>query len=176
VRKHFPPIPKLILLFLISAVLFGCSSDDMGDLREFVKNTHADRKPRIEPLPEVKTHEPFAFVAEDTIDPFGRFNLKPRNRAATTGRGPDQNRRKEPLEDYPLDGLKMKGTLSRGKDSWAIIQAPDGTVHRAKIGDHMGQNEGMVTEITDEKVGLIELIRNPLGEWIEREANIAILE
>ncbi len=86
------------------------------------------------------------------------------------------NRRRDPLEDYPLDALKMVGTLTRGNQSWAVIQAPDGAVHRAKLGDHMGQNFGMVTKITENKVDLVELIQNPLGDWIEREANLAIVE
>lgn len=165
-----------VITAFLCITITGCSSDDMSDLRVFVDTVHSDRKPKIEPLPEVKTHEPFAYMAEDAIDPFGRFNLKPRSRSAVSGRGPDQRRRKEPLEDYPLDGLKMLGTLSRGNDAWVVIKAPDGTVHRAKVGEHMGHNYGMVTKITEEKVSLIELIQNPLGEWIEREAGIAILE
>lgn len=80
------------------------------------------------------------------------------------------------MEDYPLDALRMVGTLSRGNQSWAIIQAPDGIVYRVKNGDHMGQNFGMVTDITEENVKLVELIQNPLSDWIEREAKLAILE
>ena len=66
--------------------------------------------------------------------------------------------------------------MSRGNQSWAVVQAPDGAVHRAKIGDHMGQNFGMVTNITEERVNLVELIQNPLGDWIERDAKLAIAE
>lgn len=166
---------RILLAASLCVALGGCGSDGMGDLREWVAKERKGRKPRVEPLPEIKTQESFIYTAENIADPFAPFNLKPQGTAAG-GPRPDINRRKEPLEDYPLDALKMVGTLTRGNQSWAVIQAPDGAVHRAKVGDHMGQNFGMVTTITEENVNLIELIRNPLGDWIERDANLAIVE
>lgn len=159
--------------------LVACGSDDLDDLRERIKNAHSDRKPRVEPLPEIKTQETFAYSAANLVDPFGAFNLKPaagQGAGGASAAGPDPNRRKEPLEDYPLDSLKMVGTITRGKQSFAIVQAPDGTVQRVKTGDHMGQNSGLVTKVTDEKIELIELVQGPLGDWIEREASLALLE
>ncbi len=164
---------------LICVLLTACSSDDLDDVREFVKNAHADKKPKVEALPEIKTQESFAYVGTNLPDPFASFNLKPSAAGKGSGAGvpgPDPNRRKEPLEDYPLDSLKMVGTITRGKQAFAIIQAPDGTVQKAKVGDHVGQNSGLVTKVTEEKVELIELIQGPLGDWIEREANLALLE
>lgn len=165
-----------IRLSLLSLVIFiaGCGSDHLDDLRTFVRDAHKGRKPRIEPLPEVKTYEHFAYAAVDGVDPFTQSNLKPRGTATAGGPSPDLHRRKEPLEDYPLDSLKMVGTLTRGSESWAVIQAPDGTVHRAQTGNHMGQNFGKVLQIKEEKVELVELVQDPLGEWIERKASISI--
>ena len=157
-------------------LLAGCGGDELNDVREFVSTAHADRKPKVEPLPEIKTQESFAYGANSLPDPFAAFNLKPQGPRSASGPRPDPNRRKEPLEEYPLDSLKMVGTLSRGKQSWAVVQAPDGTVHRTKVGDHMGQNFGMVTKISEEKVDLVELIQGPLGDWVEREANLALSE
>lgn len=164
---------RLSLLLLV-VFIAGCGSDHLDDLRTFVENAHKDRKPRIEPLPEVKTYESFAYAAMEGVDPFAQFNLKPRGTATAGGPSPDLHRRKEPLEDYPLDSLKMVGTLSKGSENWAIIQAPDGTVHRAQTGNHMGQNFGKVLRIREEKVELVELVQDPLGEWIERKASISI--
>lgn len=162
------------LVALLCVALSGCGSDGMDDLRDWVIKERKGRKPRVEPLPEIRTQESFVYEADTLADPFAPFNLKPRGAAG--GPSPDINRRKEPLEDYPLDALRMVGTLSRGNQSWAIIQAPDGIVYRVKNGDHMGQNFGMVTDITEENVKLVELIQNPLSDWIEREAKLAILE
>lgn len=160
-------------------LLTACGSDDLDEVREFVKNAHADKKPKVEPLPEIRTQESFAYNSVNLPDPFAAFNLRPSasaKRGGTGGAGPDPNRRKEPLEDYPLDSLKMVGTITRGKQAFAIIQAPDGTVQRVKVGEHMGQNSGVVTKVTEEKIDLIELIQGPLGDWVEREASLALLE
>jgi type IV pilus assembly protein PilP len=173
-------IRRWIVVCLGSLLLVACGSDDLDEVREFVKNAHADKKPKVEPLPEIKTQDSFAYNALNLPDPFASFNLKPnagaRGSAGAGVAGPDPNRRREALEEYPLDSLKMVGTLSRGKQAWAIIQAPDGTVHRAKTGDHVGQFSGLVTKVTEEKIDLIELIQGPLGDWIEREASLTLLE
>ena len=166
-----------VLLALSAIVSVGCSNDGMDDLRDFTVNAHKGKVAKVEPLPEIKTTEPFTYSAAKLTDPFAVANLKPiSNKTAGNGPRPDMNRRREPLEEYPLDALKMVGTLTRGKQAFAVIQAPDGTVHRAQVGDHLGQNSGMIHKITDEKVDLIELIQGTLGDWIEREANLTLLE
>lgn len=171
-------MPRALLpLALALGLLSGCSSDSLEDLRDFVKNAHADRKPKIEPLPEVKPYEAFAYAAADLPDPFSPANLKPMSaQGKGSGPRPDMNRRKEPLEDFPLDALKMVGTLSRGRQSWAVIQAPDGTVHRVQRGNYLGQNFGRITRVTEEKIDLIEQVQGAMGEWVEREASLAIQE
>ena len=162
----------------LALILAGCSSDGLEDLREFTKNAHADRKPRVEPLSEIKVQEVFAYNPASLSDPFAPQNLKPARTRVGGGSGPrpDLNRRKEPLEEFSLDALKMVGTLARGKQTWAIIQAPDGTVYRTKVGDHLGQNFGMVTRVRDEKVDVIELVQGLSGDWVEREANLTLAE
>jgi len=166
----------LPVLFSLS-LLGGCSGDGMDDLRDFVKNAHADRKPKIEPLPEIKPYEAYAYAAADLPNPFSPSNLRPQTaHGKVAGPRPDMNRRKEPLEDFPLDGLKMVGTLSKGKQSWAVIQAPDGTVHRVQRGNYLGQNFGRITRVSDDRVDLVELHQGPLGDWQEREAVLSIQE
>lgn len=167
----------LVPLSLALIVLAGCSSDGLEDLRDFVKNAHANRKPKIEPLPEIKPYEAFAYAATDLNNPFSPSNLRTLSlQAKLSGPRPDMNRRKEPLEDFPLDALKMVGTLSKGKQSWGIIQTTEGAVYRVQTGNHLGQNFGRITRVTDEKIDLVELIQGALGEWVEREASIAISE
>ena len=169
-------VKSLFIISLFGLVLSGCSSDGLDDLREFVKNAYADKKPKVEPLPEIKMQETFIYNPTNLADPFATFNLNPQSQKSASGPRPDPNRRKEPLEDYPLDSLKMVGTLMRGKQVWAVIQAPDGTVHRAQKGDHLGQNSGMISKITEEKIDLIELIQGTMGDWVEREANLTLVE
>ncbi|MBE9515797.1 MAG: pilus assembly protein PilP [Proteobacteria bacterium] len=169
-------ILRSALILLVPIALSACSSDGMDDLRRFVRDAHKDRKPRVEPIPEVKTQKVFAYASEDGVDPFATFNLRPRGIARHKKGGPDTNRRKEPLEDYPLDALKMVGTLSRKRQTWVIVQAPDGTVHKAQVGNYLGENFGKIIRITEEKVRLIETVQDPLGDWIKRKANLSIEE
>lgn len=168
---------KLMAVLSVSVLLSACGDDGLDDLRRFVENEHKDKKPRIEELPPPKPVEAYAYAASNLADPFAAFNLRlQQGKGPAGGRGPHDTRRKEPLEAFPLDALKMVGTLSRGKQYWAVIQAPDGTVHRTKVGDHMGQNFGMITKISEDKISLVELVQGALGEWVERESNVALSE
>ena len=163
-----------LIICLACSVLASCSRDGLSDLREFVKNAYADRKPSIEPIPEIKPYEPFAYAAAKLPDPFVPYSARLAQKQA--GPRPDMNRRKEPLEEYPLDSLKMVGTISRGNQVWAVVQAPDGTVYRVHAGNHMGQNYGTVKKVTEDKISLIELVPGSMGDWVERDASLAIPE
>ena len=169
---------KKILVLSLCCLLAACADQGMQDLREFVVNAYKDRKPRVDPLPEVRTYEPFIYSASELSDPFSVANLRPEDTATSStvsqGLRPDITRHREPLEDFPLDSLQMVGTLSKQGEIWVIIEAPDGTVHRVKNGNHMGQNYGMITSITEDKVELTELVRSSLGNWKERQSSIAI--
>jgi len=171
-------VVRAVLALGVLFVLAGCGNDGMDDLREFVAKAPAGRGGKVDPLPEIKTQETFSYSAAKQVDPFAAFNLKPVNARAGAGGGPrpDMNRRREPLEDYPLDALKMVGTLAKGKQAWAVIQAPDGTVHRASVGNHLGQNFGTIIRITEDKISLVELIQGAVGDWVEREASVALAE
>lgn len=174
-------LKKLRVLILTAAFLglAACGSDGLDDLREYVKNEHANRKPRVEPLPEIKIPPTFAYSVQDKSDPFASGNLSPKsaqNKAKKSLPLYLATRRKGPLEAYPLDALKMVGTLQRKKEIWVVIQAPDGSMHRAKQGDFLGKNYGMITQITDDKVSLMEKIQNAVGDWVDRQAAISITE
>ncbi|MDH3637917.1 MAG: pilus assembly protein PilP [Gammaproteobacteria bacterium] len=160
----------------LAMMLGGCAEKRMDDLTRFVNNAHKDRKPRVEPLPRIRPHETFTYTATNLSDPFSTSNLGRRRPAPDSGLSPDLNRRKEPLEQFPLDALTMVGTLSRRDLSWAIVRAPDGTVHRISEGNYVGQNFGQVKQVSEEKLDITELVQNANGNWIERQANLAIVE
>jgi type IV pilus assembly protein PilP len=169
---------------LLALMLSGCGSDGVTDLRQFTENTHKNKKPRVDPIPEVKVYEKFAYTAYKLPDPFSSSNLSRATASANAsdtasgGLGPDLTRTKEALEQYPLDALTMVGTLQKGKDIWAIIsvRSAGGEVHRVKVGNHMGRNYGMITEISEDRIALVELVRSSLGDWVEREATIKLKE
>ena len=160
-------VPAALLL------LGGCSSD-LDDLKQFVRESDKRVPPKIDPLPAVKPFEPFTYEGFDLPDPF-----KPRKLSAPKegggGLAPDLNRRKEPLEAFPLEQLKMVGTLSQGPDTYALVRA-DKTLYRVKKGNYIGQNFGLITDVTDGEIKLKEIVQDSAGDWAERQSVLPLLE
>jgi type IV pilus assembly protein PilP len=171
-------------LLLVSAVmtltLTACGSDDVSDLTKFIQEVKARPKGAIQPLPEKKIVESFTFQPEGLRDPF-RAIEKNSDEAGldVSGAGgirPDTERRKEELEAFSLDSLRMMGTLKDGKGLWGLIQAKDGTVHSVQVGNHMGQNYGKIIRILEDKIELMEIVPDKPGTWREQQATLALAE
>jgi type IV pilus assembly protein PilP len=164
---------RLLLPVALAAVLGGCSSE-IDELKSFVRDSEKGLPRRIDPLPAVKPFEPFTYEGFDLPDPF-----KPRKLSVPKegggGLAPDLNRRKEPLEAFPLEQLKMVGTLSQGKDTYAIVRA-DKTLYRVKKGNYMGQNFGLITDVTEGEIKLKEIVQDSAGDWAERQSVLPLLE
>jgi len=159
-------------------ILSGCGGEQFSDLKQFVKDSGADLRGRVEPIPEVRQFEPFAYNAFDLPDPF-----KPRKTIADTRGGagggprPDLNRRKEALEAFPLESLQMVGTLEQKQVRFALIKTPDNNLYRVKSGNYLGQNFGVVTSISESTVTLKEVIQDSSsGSWTERTSSLQLLE
>lgn len=162
-----------VLLALAALALVGCSSG-MEDLEQYVAEVKARKTRQIEPIPQIKQYEAFAYVGGDRRNPFVR--AEPQKDASAPGNDlrPDINRNPEPLEEFPLDGLRMLGTLNKQRTVYALIKAPDNVVHRVTQGNHMGQNYGKITAISETSIDLIEIIPDGFGGFIERPANLAL--
>ena len=156
-------------------VLAACGSGEFSDLKEFVDQSGQGLRGRVEPLPQVKPYEPITYNAFELPDPFKPRKIEP-ERSASGGPSPDMNRRKEPLEAYPLESLKMVGTLERGKQRWALIKTPDNSLYRVRRGNYMGQNFGVIAMISESSITLKELIQDTTGSWSERTSNLQLLE
>ena len=164
---------KRLAIALIVTGLSGCGSGDMDDLHRFVAETGKDMQGKIDPLPEVKPYEPFSYSAFDLPDPF-----KPRKLSTGGGGGmqPDLTRPKEPLEAFSLETLKMVGVLSQKGVIQAVIKTPDNAVYHVKKGNYMGQNFGLVTQISDSEVTLREIVQDSAGDWSERTSTLNLQE
>jgi type IV pilus assembly protein PilP len=165
---------KRLLIPVALVVLGGCSSE-IDDLKKFVKESDKDLPRRIEPLPAVKPFEPFAYEGFDLPDPFKPRKLNAPKEGSGGGVAPDLNRRKEPLEAFPLEQLKMVGTLSQGNDTYALVRA-DKTLYRVKKGNYMGQNFGLITDVNDAEIKLKEIVQDSAGDWAERQSVLPLLE
>jgi type IV pilus assembly protein PilP len=159
-------------------LLFGCTGSD-DELRQWMADARKEVHPINPHLPEPKTFEPFIYGEQTQVDPFDTAKITNalRKLAAKSNNGlaPDTNRRREPLEAFPLDAIQMVGTLSRPKDHYALLRA-DGVVYQIKIGNYVGENFGVVTQISDNQVTLKEVVQDASGEWVERISTLQLQE
>lgn len=170
---HAPvPFPlRLVAVLVLAAVAAGCTPGESPS--QWVAKEKAKKGAPLEPLPVVKTFETFLYKDQDRRDPFG-LSVEEQEQAADAGPHPDQNRPREPLESFTLDGLKMSGTLGTSTRIEGLVRDPDGVVHRVHVGNYLGQNYGRITAISEDRIELVELIPNGSGGWMERQAAIAL--
>ena len=155
---------------LMSAlVLTGCSGG-MDELRAEIEAAKARPGGRIEPLPEVVPYESYAYSQSGERSPF----LQSLAGESGAGPRPDSKRAREYLEQFPLDTLKMVGTLRLGGSNYGLVQTKDGLIHRVLPGNHLGQNDGRITSVNDAQVAVVEIVPDGMGGYIERQAALAL--
>ncbi len=169
---------KIVYPAAVILLLVGCAKQDMADLQAFIAEVKARPTTPIEPIPQIVQAETYLYVGENRRNPFVPTDEDTEVMVATDSAGPrpDPNRRKEELESFPLDALKMVGTLDQNNAVWALVQSPDGTIHRVKSGNYLGHNDGKIISIEEEKINVKELIPNGSGGYLERQASLALGE
>ncbi len=162
-------------LLVLTVLISGCSRDN-ADLDAYIASVKQRPSREIAPIPAIESYIPFEYP-EHERDPFDKSIVAPKLLPEEISRSNikiNRNRPKEYLEGYPLDALKMVGTLKQQGELWALIKTPDGTVQRVKKGNYLGQNHGRITAINDSRVELIEIVPDGLGGYKERPASIAL--
>jgi type IV pilus assembly protein PilP len=165
---------RIALMFATLGMTLGLAAcSGQGDLHEWVAQVKARKGAPLPALPVVKTFETFIYQDQDRRDP---FEPAPPEASAQTAAGPhpDQNRPREPLEAFPLDSLKMVGTIGAKGSVEGLVKDPQGVIHQVRVGDYMGQNYGHVTQVTSSEVDVVELVPNGSGGWMERDASVAL--
>ena len=167
-------VRKGLLLAIAAAGLVACGGD-MDDLDSYINEVKARPGGRIEPLPEITPYEVFTYVAdaEGMRSPFIPDTPQAAGPAAG-GASPDPDRPAEFLESFPLDTLRMVGTLDINETVYGLVQTSDGLIHRVVPGNYMGQNDGRITGITESEIVLVEIISDGIGGYIERDAAIGL--
>ena len=165
---------RLLTICLFCLLVVGCSEGDGDDLDKFMHDAANGMQPKIKPLPEVKPYLALQYNADGTLsDPFRA--RKAANKSG--GLQPNLNRPKEAMEAYPLESIKYVGLISKSKLTYALLKTPDNSVQQVKIGNYVGQNYGIVTQISDAEVVLKEIVQDDLsGDWEERVSNLALQE
>ena len=168
----------LSLALLVSA----CSSSGQEELQEWMNEQRAQTKPKIQPIPEPKKFTPQAYNQESATDPFSNQKLTQalkRESAQSTSNAalvaPELSRRKEPLEAFPLDAMKMVGMLMKDGNPVALVKV-DNLLYQVKPGMYLGQNYGKIMKVSETEVVLREIVQDAAGEWIERPATLNLQE
>ena len=164
---------------LVSA-LSACG-DRMGDLQQYTNEVKARKGGHIEPIPQIKPFEIYTYADQNVRSPFmpggeTRTDQNVNRSAGTAGLHPDFNRNREYLEQFPLDGLKMVGTLTISGTLFGLVRDSDNVLHRVQIGNYMGQNYGKIISISDTDIKLHEMVPDGQGGWSERVSDVAINE
>ena len=167
-------VSKITLMALLVSLLAACTGGEGDDLDKFMATAATDMGKGVEPLPEVLPYSPLQYNADGTLsDPF-------RARKALSKAGalqPNTNRPKEALEAFPLESLRYVGSLSKNKSIFALIKTPDNTIQQVKMGNYVGPNFGLVTQINESDIVVKEIVQDDLtGDWVERNASINLQE
>jgi type IV pilus assembly protein PilP len=174
--EHRPTFARLALGLALAASLVGCRGltsgpDDVApNLPAWVESVNSRPAPPLDPLPVMKQFEQFEYSAQALRDP---FTVALSETAGNSGPSPNRDRRRQVLEDYPLDSLDMVGTIGSGGGLIGLVMVPDKVTYRVRPGDYMGQSDGRVTGVFEDRIELMELVSDGSG-WQERPATISL--
>ncbi len=157
---------------LAAAVMLSGCGDGLDDLRGQIEQAKQRPGGRIPPLPEVKPYESFAYSKASDRSPFTQSAAG----ESASGPRPDSKRPREYLEQFPLDTMRMVGTLRLGGANYGLVQTRDGLVHRVLPGNYLGQNDGRILSISEARISLTEIVPDGLGGYIERPAALGMGE
>ena len=171
--KRYLRLNVFLLPVLSGSVLTACTQS-VDDLYAYIDQAKSAHVGSVQPIPQFKPYESFTYSAADLRDPFEAAIDIEEDEEDADLLSPDKTRPRQPLEAFSLDSLRMVGVLEQGDNLWGLIEDPKQVVHRVKVGNYMGQNEGAITGITEGEIFLVEIIPDGVGGYIERDASIAI--
>lgn len=167
----------LLLAAAVTTSLAGCT-EPMSELDRYIREVRQRPPPDPEPVPEPKQPPTFTYRADDLRDPFrsARSSAEEEESALETEDpdAPDPLRTKELLEGFPLDALRMVGTFGESPSKYALIQDPNGVVHRVLPGNYLGTNHGQILGVFDDRVELEERVPDRSGGWERKRTALAL--
>ncbi|WP_019624854.1 pilus assembly protein PilP [Thioalkalivibrio thiocyanoxidans] len=168
----------LALGLLGTLVLSGCAPDK-SDLEHYVAEVNERPGSGIDPIPTLEPHEPFLYPGH-TRSPFDSSVIAQPDLAVAEGEPGDAeidpDRPREFLESFPLDSLRMVGSLEQDDVRYALVRTPDRGIQRVTVGNYMGENHGRIVEITATRVKLVEVVPDAFGGYVERENSVALAD
>jgi len=172
-----------ILLFLPAAIvaIAGCTSTNEVEIQQWMAEVRQTMKPTTQPVPEPKEFAPYAYEARTMVDPFDPQKVvmavarQQQARVSASAIKPDLDRRRETLEGFPLDQIRMVGMMRQSGTNVALLET-NGATHLVRVGNYVGQNFGLITRISESELQLKEIVQDAAGEWVERPAKLELQE
>lgn len=166
-------------MLALAVMLTACSDSDVREVQQWMADTEKKTKVTVKPLAEPKTFTAFAYQAGDAVEPFSQNKLLAEmartDAGSTNPLKPDADRRRELLETFPLDTMRMVGLLQKGGANHALLQI-DRAVHQVRAGQRIGQNFGVVASVTEQAVNIREVVQDATGDWVERMSKLELQE
>lgn len=163
---------------LVSIGLLGCSGSQ-DELQQWIEQQRREAKPNVSPLSAPKKFNPQPYLAGNAVEPFSAQKLtvaiKQEARQSNSLLAAEINRRKEPLEAYPIDSMSMVGSVTKQGRPYALLKV-DNLLYQVKQGDYLGQNYGKITKISETDISFREIVQDAAGEWIERTSSLQLQE
>ncbi len=168
-----------LLPVLAASLLVAACGTEQEELRVWMDQQKREVRPNIAPLSPPKRFDPQAYEQARAVEPFSNQKLtvalKQEARQPNSLLAGELNRRKEPLEAYPLDSMSMVGSVARQGRPYALLRV-DNLLYQVKVGDYLGQNYGKITKISETEVAVREVVQDAAGEWIERPSALQLQE
>ncbi|MEJ7747136.1 MAG: pilus assembly protein PilP [Luteimonas sp.] len=175
--NRFQWLPKCATAFTVILLVSGCgrgitsTPGEAPNLEKWVADVKSRPAPPLEVIPLMQQFETFEYAAQSLRDPFSdAFTTD----SGGSGPRPDSDRRRQPLELFPLDSLDMVGTLGSGRALVGLVMTPDKVTHRVRPGAYVGQSDGRVTGVYEDRIEIVELVPDGAGGWLERPATVAL--
>lgn len=167
---------KPILCLGLMFVLSGCGpKDTFPDLERFIGQTYASAEVTSTPLPPEPNYTSLDFILRKANDPFVSENQGKRDiNSQENCWQPDGFSSRDALEAYELSALSFKGVIGEEGNYWALIQAPDASIHRVGVGRILGTNKGRIDSISKKTLSITEHLSDGLGCWQVRNVRLAL--
>jgi type IV pilus assembly protein PilP len=171
-----PRAARLLPALAAAAWLAGCAGEQ-DELSQWMEQQRREVRPSVQPLQAPKKFDPEPYTMAQAVEPFSTQKLsvalRQEARQPNSALAAELNRRREPLEAYPLDGMTMVGSVVRGGQPYALLKV-DNLLYQVRVGDYIGQNFGRITGIAETEIALREIVQDAAGEWTERPATLQL--
>ncbi|MDB5818254.1 MAG: pilN [Rhizobacter sp.] len=167
-----------VALLCLASALAACSNEQ-DELQQWMDQQKREVRPSVEPIVAPKKFDPQPYVEASAVEPFSTQKLtvalKQEARQPNSLLASEMNRRKEPLEAFPLDSMNMVGSITREGRPYALLRV-DSLLYQVKAGEYLGQNYGKIMKISETEISLREIVQDAAGEWTERPSSLQLQE